>query len=70
VRGRRVTRALDRVLGEDVAADLAEDYGSMRRYPDTDALLARLGVSLGPDGNAVFDDSAPLAEMRRAITAP
>lgn len=67
--GRRVTRALDVVLGEDVAADLAEEYGSMRRYPDTDALLARLGVSLGPDGNAVFDDTAPLAEMRRAITA-
>lgn len=68
--GRRVTRGLDLVSGEDVAAELAEEYGSMRRYPDTDALLARLGVSLGPDGNAVFDDGAPLAEIRRAITAP
>ena len=67
--GRRVMRGLDIVLGEDVTADLAEEYGSMRRYPDTDALLAQLGVSLGPDGNAVFDDSAPLAEIRRAITA-
>lgn len=68
--GRRVTRGLDMVLGEDVCADLAEEYGGMRRYPDTDSLLERLGVSLGPDGNAVFNDNAPLAEVRRAITAP
>jgi hypothetical protein len=37
--------------------------------PDLDALWRQLGVSVR-DGRVVFDDSAPLAAIRQAITAP
>jgi hypothetical protein len=33
------------------------------------ALWHDLGIS-GSDGKVTFDDSAPLADIRRAITAP
>lgn len=36
---------------------------------DLDGLFARLGVAL-QDGQVVFDDAAPLAAVRREITAP
>jgi len=51
--------------------ELADLYAQMKDGPfsfDTHALFARLGLSL--DGRTVlFDDGAPLAQIRRAITA-
>jgi hypothetical protein len=49
---------------------LRELYDRMKDHPapvDLDALWKRLGVSLR-DGRVVFDESAPLAAVRRAIT--
>jgi hypothetical protein len=37
-------------------------------FPDTRAVLAQLGVVRGPDGVVTFDDDAPLAHVRRALT--
>jgi len=59
----------DAAVGVPVLARL---YASMKDRPhpvDLDALWQRLGVRL--DGDAVsFDDAAPLAAVRRAMTAP
>ncbi len=49
---------------------LSELYESMKEQPhpvDLDALWQRLGVRLR-DGGVLFDDSAPLAAVRRALT--
>ena len=49
-----------------------ELYEQMRATPvdvDLDALWRELGVSV-IDGEVIFDEQAPLAPIRRAITAP
>jgi hypothetical protein len=43
-------------------------HGSRPVEVDLAALFKRLGVSR-KDGHVVFDENAPLAEIRRAITA-
>jgi hypothetical protein len=59
----------DRATGVRVLAEL---YGRMKDQPapvDLDALWRELGVEIdGP--RARLDDGAPLAAVRRAITAP
>ena len=59
----------DRAVGVPVLADL---HAAMKDSPapvDLDALWRRLGVL--PDGTSVrFDETAPEAAIRRAITAP
>jgi hypothetical protein len=52
---------------------LAELYEAMRATPvavDIAALWRALGVVVGDGGAVTFDDTAPLAAIRRAITAP
>jgi hypothetical protein len=59
----------DRAVGADVLTRL---YAQMRDEPvevDLPDLWRRLGVGL-VDGAIVFDDEAPLAPLRRAITSP
>ncbi len=68
--GLDVIARLDRLFGEPLARPLAIEYGRMRSYPDTDALLRRLGVVPLGDRRVRFDDTAPLAGIRRAITEP
>ncbi len=49
--------------------DLHRIHGSVATDVDLDALWARLGVVVGPGGRAVrFDDDAPEADLRRAVT--
>ena len=64
----RVLAAGDAAVRLDV---LASAYGAMKDRPvhvDLDDALKRLGVS-EVDGEIRFDDSAPLAALRRSITA-
>ena len=59
----------DNAVGVPVLAGL---YARMKDSPtpvDLDTLWRRLGVRLA-DQAVVFDDAAPLAAVRRAITAP
>ena len=49
-------------------ADLYAKMGEEPYAPDLDALWRELGISVG-EGPVTFDDSAPLAPIRRAITA-
>jgi hypothetical protein len=59
----------DAATGGTELKALYSDMGTKGTPFDVDALLHRLGVSLR-DGKVVFDDSAPLAAIRRQITAP
>ena len=55
--------------GTRLIADLYEKMGRKPYAPDLDALWRDLGIS-AQKGRVTFDDSAPLAPIRRAITAP
>jgi hypothetical protein len=64
---RRALVAGDRAVGAKVLEELHAKMGSAPVEVDLDALFRRLGVVLR--GSAVeFDDRAPLARVRRAIT--
>ena len=54
--------------GTTVLADLYKKMRDKPYEPDLDALWRDLGVSV-EGGGVTFDDSAPLAPLRRAITA-
>ncbi len=66
----QVVAAGDQATGTDVLSSL---YAQMKATPvptiDLEHLFTELGVALH-DGKIVFDDHAPLAEIRRRITAP
>jgi len=64
----RIFAVADKATGTTVLADL---YAKMRDKPiapDLNALWRELGISVS-GGKVTFDDSAPLAPIRRAITA-
>jgi hypothetical protein len=58
----------DAATGGTELADLYKQMGTSGSPVDIDALLMQLGVRL-QGGNVVFDDAAPLAAIRRRITA-
>ena len=66
-----VMRALligDRATGTHVLEELYGEMSTRAVDPDLDAIWKNLGVKL-LDGRVVFDDKAPQADIRRAITA-
>jgi hypothetical protein len=64
---RRALEVGDRAVGTRVLEGLYAKMGPLPGDVDLDALFRRLGVALR--GKAVdFDDRAPLARVRRAIT--
>jgi hypothetical protein len=65
----RIFRVGDKATGTTVLADLYEQMRDAPYAPDLNALWRDLGVS-GQDGRVTFDNSAPLAPIRRAIAAP
>ena len=73
--GYRAERGIDEVLrigdaatGTRVLQDLYREVKSTAMTPDLDLLWSRLGVPADPKAQA-FDDQAPLAAVRIAITA-
>jgi hypothetical protein len=58
----------DNAVGVDVLTHLHDQWGSKPVKPDLDALWRDLGLRFG-GGSLEFDDSAPLAAIRAAITA-
>ncbi|MEM9189733.1 MAG: hypothetical protein AAGF12_11190 [Myxococcota bacterium] len=67
----------DRVLGHfaetagaPVVSEVAEPLLASSEFPDVDAALGYLGLVRGESGRLEFDDTAPGAELRQAITAP
>jgi hypothetical protein len=63
----RVLATADRAAGVDVLTKLHDAWGPKPVTPDLDALWRDLGVRLR-DGGIEFDDAAPLAAIRMAIT--
>ena len=63
----RIFRVADKATGVTVLSELYEKMRAKPYSPDLDALWRDLGISVR-DGQVTFDDSAPLAPVRRAIT--
>jgi hypothetical protein len=63
----RVLATADKAVGVDVMTKLRDAWGSKPVTPDLDALWRDLGLRVR-DGSIEFDDSAPLAAIRVAIT--
>jgi hypothetical protein len=61
-----VRRVADGAAGSPVFSELFHSLAEAPGAPDLDALFGRLGVSLH-SGALVYDDSAPLADVRRAM---
>ena len=59
---------LDSLAGSDVFMPLYLRYADESGFPDVRPLLESLGVRI-EDGGVTLDDDAPLAAIRRAITA-
>jgi hypothetical protein len=57
----------DKAVGMTVLADLYAKMGKHGDAPDLAGLWGNLGVIDAPEG-AHFDDNAPMAPIRRAIT--
>ena len=61
--------AIDRALGAPTLAPIARDHAQRGSAFDLPALFTALGVQRGAHGAVGLSDSAPLAAVRRAITA-
>lgn len=61
-----VRRVADAAAGMPIFSELFHSLAEAPGAPDLPALFGRLGVSLR-DGKVVYDDSAPLADVRRAM---
>lgn len=65
----QVMAAGDRATGTSILSTLYREMGGAPMPVDLDDLFAKLGVALR-DGRVVFDEHAPLAAIRRRLTAP
>lgn len=65
----RILHTADQTVGLDVLTHLHSEMGPKPVTPDLDALWRDLGVTVR-DAEVTFDDSAPLAAIRQAITRP
>lgn len=64
-----VLKVGDRATGHTVLADLYKQMKATPVQTDLNELWTRLGISV-VKGKVVFNDNAPLANIRKAITAP
>lgn len=60
----------DKATGTHVLTDLYHDMRDKAAPVDLNALWQKLGIQRAPDGTVRFDDQAPLAKVREAITRP
>jgi hypothetical protein len=65
----KALKAGDHAVGVDVLTKLYGKMGDLPMEVDLPALWKQLGIRQG-DGVAQFDDAAPLAAIRKSITAP
>jgi hypothetical protein len=65
----RVLATGDRATGTDVLERLYEEWGPKKGSVDLEAVFRRLGV-IRRGHTVTFDDNAPLAALRKAITRP
>jgi hypothetical protein len=65
----RILITADKAVGVDVLTRLHNEWGQKPVTPDLDQLWRDLGLR-DTGGSLVFDNTAPLASIREAITAP
>ena len=65
----RILATADKAIGLDVLTNLHNQWGPKSAVPDLDALWRDLGLRYR-NGRLDFDDTAPLAAIRRSITEP
>lgn len=65
----RILSTADKAVGIGVLSRLHDEMGSNPVTPELDGLWRELGLKL-LDGEVTFDDGAPLAAIRTAITEP
>jgi hypothetical protein len=65
----RVAEVGDRATGTTVIADLYKQMKTTAVHTDLDGLWQRMGMQV-KGGAVTFDDRAPFAAIRKAITAP
>lgn len=65
----RILATADKAVGLDVLTRLHDQWGSKPVRPDLDGLWRDLGLKVH-EGGLDFDDTAPLASIRKAITEP
>jgi hypothetical protein len=65
----RILAVADKAVGVDVLTRLHDKMGPKPVAPDLDGLWRDLGLKL-QGGSVEFDDTAPLAAIRKAITEP
>ena len=65
----RVLATADKAVGLDVMTRLHREMGAKPVSPDLAALWRDLGLPLALGEALEFDDTAPLAAIRKAITA-
>jgi hypothetical protein len=65
----RILATADKAVGLDVLTRLHDQWGSKPVTPDLDGLWRDLGLKVH-EGGLDFDDTAPLASIRKAITEP
>jgi predicted metalloprotease with PDZ domain len=65
----RILAIADKAVGVDVLAQLYNDWGQKPVMPDLQKLWRDLGLRY-QDGHLDFDDTAPLASIRKSITEP
>jgi hypothetical protein len=65
----QLLRVADAAAGVPVLSELYRQLAEKPGAPDLGALWKRLGISL-EHGRVVYDDAAPLAHIRRAMTRP
>lgn len=66
----RIFAVADAATGTKVLATLYAKMGDRPFAPDLEKLWRDLGISQREDGGVAFDDTAPLAPLRVAITTP
>lgn len=59
---------LDALAGTDVFVPRYEEFAARKGFPAVEKLYAELGLVRGAEGNLDFDDKAPDAAVRRALT--
>src|ERR1019366_3661264 len=65
----RALEIADRATGTHILQELYAETGGYAINFDLAALWHKLGIAM-EDGRVIFDDRAPEADVRRAITAP
>jgi len=67
--GTELFKKLDTFVETPVFMPLYRQHANNNGFPDLAALLSELGVSTNQDGTVTLDDSMPLAQIRKAISA-